>query len=59
MNDYLVKALAFNGEVRAYSVRSNRIQLVKRNAVMIHGEQLQQHLGDNDCGYNDGCYAKR
>ena len=42
MKDYLVKALAFDGEVRAYSVRTTNT-VVRRKDVMIHGEQLQRH----------------
>ena len=42
MGDYLVKALAYNSQVRAYAVKQ-RIQLEKRSTVTIHGLQPLQH----------------
>ena len=38
MEDYLVKALAFNGQVRAYAVRSTKLWVKHRDAI-IHGQQ--------------------
>ena len=38
MEDYLVKAIAFNGQVRAYAVRSTET-VEKHSAAIIHGQQ--------------------
>ncbi len=58
MKDYLVKALAFDGEVRAYSVRTtNTVSEAQRR----HDtwRTASAALGRSfDCGYNDGRNVK-
>lgn len=45
MSDYLVRALGFNGKVRAFAARTTET-VGKLNADIIHGQRRRQHLVD-------------
>ena len=44
MKDYLVKAIAYNNQVRAYAVRTTET-LEKRNVAIRHGQLHRLRLG--------------
>ncbi len=59
MNDYLVKALAFDGTIRAYAARSTETvsEVQRRHAMWPTATAALGTL--NDSGSHDGCHVKR